>query len=256
MEVKRRIYRFRLLNASLSGRCDCTCRTTRCSPSSAATAACSPRRFRSSEIVQAGAERYEVLIDFSRYPVGATVELRNRSNRNNVDFDHTDKVMRFRVVDGDFPTTRNTLTPRLPRHHIVDVPASAATRTRRFELDHDDVTNIFKIDGRIWQDVVDSGYTKTMTGNLPPTAGDVEIWEFANKLRWLVPPDAHPPRRLPPAQPQRTGTPSLRDRPEGHRLRRRGPVHPLARRVRHATRASRAASTSSTATTCRTRTTT
>jgi FtsP/CotA-like multicopper oxidase with cupredoxin domain len=192
MEVKRRVYRFRLLNA-------CLARSFRLhlSDGSPLTVVGSdggllPAAVQVSELLQAGAERYEVLIDFSRYPVGTTVDLRNRSARNNRDYDHTDKVMRFRVVDGDFPTTRNTLSPRLPRAHVVDTPVSEAKRTRRFELDHDDVTNVFKIDGRIWQDVVDSEFTKTMTGSVPPAPGDFEVWEFVNNSGgWFHPMHIH-----------------------------------------------------------------
>src|SRR3712207_8652385 len=55
------------------------------------------------------------------------------------------RSMRFEVVDGTFPTTRNTMAPRIARHPIMDVPVSQAKRTRVFELDHDDVTNIFQI---------------------------------------------------------------------------------------------------------------
>src|SRR4029077_13436354 len=51
------------------------------------------------EYRQGGAERYEVLIDFSKYPVGRTVDLTNLSNKNNIDYDNTNKVMRFQVVD-------------------------------------------------------------------------------------------------------------------------------------------------------------
>ena len=51
------------------------------------------------EYRQGGAERYEVLIDFSKYAVGRTVDLTNLSNKNNIDYDHTnDEVIGFQVV--------------------------------------------------------------------------------------------------------------------------------------------------------------
>ena len=50
------------------------------------------------EYRHAGAERYEWLVDFSKFPVGTNIDLRNLSNKNNVDYDNTNKVMRFQVV--------------------------------------------------------------------------------------------------------------------------------------------------------------
>ena len=197
MDVERRVYRFRILNASLA-------RSLRLHLSDASSSdvpfavvgsdgGLLPEAVPVTELVQAGAERYEVLVDFSGYRANDTVDLRNRSNRNNRDFDHTNEVMRFRVVDGDFPTAGNTMTPRLPRIHAMDVEVSAATRTRRFELDHDDRTNVFKIDERTWEDVVDSGFTLLMTGKEPsPRPGDVEVWEFENHSGgWFHPMHIH-----------------------------------------------------------------
>src|SRR3712207_7840081 len=54
------------------------------------------------------------------------------------------RSMRFEVIDGTFPTTRNTMTPRITQHDIMSIPVNEAKRTRVFELDHDDVTNIFR----------------------------------------------------------------------------------------------------------------
>ena len=52
---------------------------------------------------QGTAERYEILIDFRKYKVGQTVDLRNLSNKNNIDFANTDKIMRFQVVADSGP---------------------------------------------------------------------------------------------------------------------------------------------------------
>ena len=48
------------------------------------------------------AERYEVLIDFSKFKTGQRIELQNLSNPNNRDFDNTNKIMAFDVVDDAF----------------------------------------------------------------------------------------------------------------------------------------------------------
>ncbi len=191
LQVHRRVYRFRLLNASLA-------RSFRLHLSDGSPFAVVGTdgglmpAVTVTELRHGGAERYEILVDFSRYPPGATVDLRNRSNRNNVDYDHTDEVMRFQVVDGSFPTTRNTMTPRLPTHPLMTLPVSASTRSRRFELDHDDDTNIFKIDGKTWDDVIDSGYTDLITGSTTPAVDAVEVWELDNHSGgWFHPVHVH-----------------------------------------------------------------
>src|SRR3712207_5904197 len=102
------------------------------------------------------------------------------------------RSMRFEVVDGTFPTTRNTMAPRIARHPIMDVPVSQAKRTRVFELDHDDVTNIFQINKRTWEEVRQSGFTQALTGGVTPQLGDVEIWEFRNNSGgWFHPLHIH-----------------------------------------------------------------
>ena len=193
MEVTRRVWRFRILNASIA-------RSLRLHLSDSSEFAIvgtdgglmpAPARVR--EYKHAGSERYELLIDFSKYAPGQTVNLMNRSNTNNLDYDNTNKVMQFRVV-GTAPVNLvgNTMTPRLPVHEIMSIPVNEAKRTRVFELDHDDVTNIFKINHRTWEDVQKSGYTETITGGITPAVGDVEIWEFQNKSGgWFHPLHIH-----------------------------------------------------------------
>ena len=43
------------------------------------------------------AERYDVVIDFSKYPIGRRVQLLNLGNENNIIYENTDKVMEFDV---------------------------------------------------------------------------------------------------------------------------------------------------------------
>ena len=77
---------------------------------------------------QGTAERYEVLIDFRKYKAGQTVELRNLSNKNNIDFANTDKIMRFQVV-ADSGSGRVHLPPSPPRWTTAapSTPARAAS---------------------------------------------------------------------------------------------------------------------------------
>jgi FtsP/CotA-like multicopper oxidase with cupredoxin domain len=192
MEVQRRVYRFRLLNASIA-------RSLKLHLSDNSEFAVvgtdgglmPPVHVR--EYRHAGAERYELLIDFARYSAGAVVNLMNRSNLNNKDYDHTNKIMQFRVV-GTAPANLNgnTMSPRVDPHDIMTTPVNTATRTRRFELDHDDVTNVFKINHKTWDDVIKSKYTETLTGGIIPKNGETEIWEWANNSGgWFHPLHMH-----------------------------------------------------------------
>ncbi len=193
LEVTRRVYRFRILNASIA-------RSLRLHLSDNAEFAVvgtdgglMPAAARVREYRHAGAERYELLIDFSKYAAGTVVNLLNRSNPNNIDYDHTNKVMQFRVVaTAPANLVGNTMTPRLPVHEIMSVPVNESKRTRVFELDHDDVTNIFQINHRTWEDVRASGFKEVLTGGITPAAGEVEIWEFRNNSGgWFHPLHIH-----------------------------------------------------------------
>jgi hypothetical protein len=54
-----------------------------------------------------GAERYEVVIDFSKAPSSTKrIELLNGSNKNNINYEFTGKVMAFDLLDGPVSKTR------------------------------------------------------------------------------------------------------------------------------------------------------
>src|SRR4029077_18229141 len=61
---------------------------------------------------QGTGERTEILIDFRGFKVGQTVDLRNLSNKNNIDFANTDKIMRFQVVADSGPASTVTSIPK------------------------------------------------------------------------------------------------------------------------------------------------
>jgi FtsP/CotA-like multicopper oxidase with cupredoxin domain len=193
MKVKRRVYRFRILVASISRSYRFRLSTADPMVVVATDGGLVPKPQPVAEFRAGSAERYEVLIDFSRYRAGTTVDLLNRSNPNNVTFDHTGKVMRFQVVDGDFDGTNNTVPTSLDIGPIgadtMGLTAAMAKRTTRMRLKHDDVTNEWSIDGHTWQEVVDSGYTKVLAN---PKIGDVEIWEIENSSGgWFHPTHIH-----------------------------------------------------------------
>src|SRR4029078_2681406 len=45
------------------------------------------------------AERYEVVIDFSKYKPGTRIVLQNRNPKNNIAYANIDKIMAFDVTD-------------------------------------------------------------------------------------------------------------------------------------------------------------
>jgi FtsP/CotA-like multicopper oxidase with cupredoxin domain len=181
MKVKRRIYRFRMLNACLS-------RSFRFVLSSGAPMTIVGTDGGLVPVAQAVtswrhamAERYEVLIDFSRYAVGQRVELKNLSNPNNRDFDDTDKVMAFEIVGDAFDpadrTARTLPTSLNPDSAPMLLKESQAVKKRAFKLKRDDVTNEWNINGVAWREIVASGFTKVMAN---PRLNDVELWDFEN----------------------------------------------------------------------------
>ena len=194
MQVKRKIYRFRILNASIA-------RSLRLQLSNgeplvvvATDGGLMPVAQPVAQLRHAGAERYEVLIDFSKLPVGGTVDLLNRSNKNNVDYDHTGKVMRFQVVDdgvlgadGPGDRTISRMPNLLVRSEAMDLKASQSTGSLRLRLERGNGS--FQINDTTWHDVVDSGYRKVLT-TVQPDA--VQVWEIENRSGgWFHPLHIH-----------------------------------------------------------------
>ncbi|WP_373527650.1 multicopper oxidase family protein [Nostoc sp.] len=123
------------------------------------------------------AERYELIIDFSKYPVGSQVVLQNLGLPNNDDYDGTDQIMRFDVVrsepdNSSIPATLRTIQP---------IPESSAVRTREFRYERSN--GLWVINGKVWDD-------KRVDAN--PQLGDVEIWRlYNNSGGWFHPIHIH-----------------------------------------------------------------
>ncbi len=147
---------------------------------------------------QGTAERYEILVDFRKLKAGQTVDLRNLSNKNNIDFADTDKIMRFQVVPDSGPASTITAIPttldRGPTPEAargaLDVmsltPAMAvAKRQLRFARDGGQWT----VNGVTWEDVEASGFTKLFAN---PKPFSVEQWTFINDSGgWFHPVHVH-----------------------------------------------------------------
>ena len=176
MKVARRKYRFRILNASVA-------RSYKWSLSNGAKlaviatdAGLMPAPVKVASFRQGSAERYEVVIDFAAYPPGTTIDLLNTSPKNNQDYTHTNKVMRFEVTDQPFSTKNNAIPASLfPAHPAMTVSEADAVTTRTFDFVR--TGGLWTINGQTWDDVVASGFKKVLAS---PRTGDVEIWELRN----------------------------------------------------------------------------
>jgi spore coat protein A, manganese oxidase len=178
MKVKRRIYRFRFLVATVA-------RSFRFQLGNgdpvtvvATDGGLMPRAREVTRWRQSSAERYEVLIDFRRYRAGQRVVLRNLSNDNNRDFANTDQIMAFDITDAPFSKRDHTWS-RMPDTLVGDATMrlreADATRTRRVHLGR--TGGIWTINGQTWDDVVNSEFQRVIAD---PRLNATEIWTFDN----------------------------------------------------------------------------
>lgn len=106
---------------------------------------------------QAGAERYEFLVDFSKFPVETQTELRNGSNDNNRDYDFTHKVMAFELTDEAFDKedpTWNKVPTTLVSSKVMNLQPTTSMKRRSVRVERSN--SKWVINGETWQDVVDS----------------------------------------------------------------------------------------------------
>ncbi|WP_367182187.1 S-layer homology domain-containing protein [uncultured Arthrobacter sp.] len=193
LQVERRIYRFRVLNGCLSRSFRFRLSTGEPVVMVATDGGLMPYAQTVEQWRHASAERYEILVDFRNYQPGQRIELVNLSNDNNVDYDHTNKVMAFDVVDSPVDTkdsTWNTIPYELdPGNEIMALKAEDAVTRRHFRLKRDDVTNVWSIDGQSWGDVIASNYQKVIAN---PELNSTEIWELENSSGgWFHPMHIH-----------------------------------------------------------------
>ena len=197
MTVKPRVYRFRVLVASIS-------RSYRFGLSNGEPAyvvgtdgGMTPTVQAVASWRQGSAERYEVLVDFRKYKPGQSVELRNLSNKNNVDYPNTGKVMRFTVTADSGPATPYTIPttldpgphPTTARGGIHPMKLTPEMAVAKRKLVVERVHGEWTINGVTWTDVDKSGFTK-LFGNPKPM--DVEQWDITNASGgWFHPVHIH-----------------------------------------------------------------
>ncbi|MEA2317897.1 MAG: hypothetical protein QOD44_2086 [Solirubrobacteraceae bacterium] len=188
MEVERRKYRFRILNASLSRSYGLELDTGEPLTVISTDGGLMPAPQDVPMIRHGMAERYGVVIDFAKYQVGQRVVLRNLSPDNNVDHDTTGAVMAFDVV-GEATDPGNNAVPDVldPLAEVVGRDPSTATVTRQFDFERHG--GQWTINGQTWEDVINSDFQHVLAS---PAFGAVEIWELRNRSGgWFHPVHIH-----------------------------------------------------------------
>ncbi|WP_243146965.1 multicopper oxidase family protein [Scytonema sp. UIC 10036] len=167
MQLANRKYRFRVLNASSSRSYRLSLSTGDSLIAIGTDGGLMAAPVNTPELRIAPGERYDFIIDFSRYPIGTRVELQNLPLQSNFNFSNTDKIMCFDVVRAE---TDNSSIPNVLRN-IQFIPESAAVRTRDFDLDQ--INGVWVINGNRWN-------LNRIDANIP--LNQVEIWTFRHPV--------------------------------------------------------------------------
>ena len=185
MKVERRKYRFLLLNASVSRGYRLVLSDSEEMTVIGTDAGLMPRPQPVGSLKLGMAERYEVIIDFSRYKVGQKVVLRNRDLKNNVDFDSTRRIMQFEVVSEATSEANNeipgVLNPGNHPYNPMRLQESQATGT--FKVDLVRRKGQWTINGKTWdRERIDERCD----------LNQIEVWEITNNSGgWFHPLHIH-----------------------------------------------------------------
>jgi FtsP/CotA-like multicopper oxidase with cupredoxin domain len=176
MKVKRRKYRFRVLNASVSRAYEYSLSTGDAFTVIGTDGGLMPYPQSVKKMRHIMAERYEIVIDFAKYPPGTRVTLRNTNPKNNIAYPNIDKIMAFDVTADAFDASNNEVPAQLfADNPVMNLQPSESVATRRLELVR--THGLWTVNGRTWDDIVASGFT-LVEGR--PVKGTVEIWELVN----------------------------------------------------------------------------
>jgi spore coat protein A, manganese oxidase len=190
MQVTRRKYRFRLLNASVSRGFKLALSDGTPFTVIATDGGLMPKKQTVPSFRIGMAERYEVVIDFGKYSAGAKIQLKNLGVPNATEYDHTDKVMQFTVVGDDFDPADNgpvpdVLDPTAARGVMSLKTQGAVKRSMRLERQNGE----WVVGGVTWKDIEDSGFTKEFANVQPDTT---ELWQIQNNSGgWFHPLHIH-----------------------------------------------------------------
>ena len=176
MQVERRKYRFRILNASVSRTYEWRLDSGGPMVVIATDGGLMPAPRSVKRLLHGNAERYEVIIDFAQYKIGQRVSLRNISPDNNIDYTNTNKVMAFDVVAEASTTAGNEIPAVLNANNpVMKLGVAKATVTRTMDLVRSG--GQWTINGQTWADVEASAYQMALAN---PALDAVEIWELRN----------------------------------------------------------------------------
>ena len=170
MKVERRKYRFRLLNASVSRGYRLRLSTGDPMIVIGTDGGLMPQPQEVGSFRFGMAERYEIVIDFSRYRIGQNVDLVNPELKNNRDFDSTNRIMRFEVAEDARTRANNDVPSELrPNNPVMQLQESQSIDTNRFRFERGG--GQWTINDRTWdKDRLDARCELE----------DVEVWELEN----------------------------------------------------------------------------
>jgi spore coat protein A len=188
MPVERRKYRFRVLNAAISRSFDLRLSTGEPMTVIGTDGGLMPHPQECPNVRVSMAERYEIVIDFSKYKIGERIVLQNVSPKNNIDYDTTHQIMAFDVVGDATDLSNNEIPADLnPNQNVMGLQESQSVATR--QIDFERSGGEWTINGTTWADVVNSNYEFTLAN---PQLNDVEVWELTNKSGgWFHPVHIH-----------------------------------------------------------------
>ncbi len=182
MKVERRKYRFRVLNAATSRGFNLALSSGDPITVIGTDGGLMPAPVAVSSMRVGMSERYEIVIDFSRYRAGDKVILQNLDLKNNEQYDSTREIMRFDVA-GDATDAANNAIPDVlnPNSPVMALQKSEAIRTREWRFDRSN--GLWQINGKVWNpNRVDAN----------PGLGDTEIWTlYNNSGGWFHPVHMH-----------------------------------------------------------------
>ena len=197
MKVERRKYRFRVLNACISRSFRLKLSTGEPITVIGTDGGLMPAPQNVANFRIGMAERYEIVIDFSKYAIGQRVNLVNASPPNNIDEQHTAKVMAFDVVAEPSSLDGNSVPSQLnTNQEVMSLTAAKAVKRREFMFQRDPVDPTkplgpgqWTIDGTTWEKVIESNYEYVIAN---PGYDDVEVWRLTNRSGgWFHPVHIH-----------------------------------------------------------------
>jgi FtsP/CotA-like multicopper oxidase with cupredoxin domain len=190
MKVKRRVYRFRVLVGGISR--SYKLRLSNGDPVHfvATDGGLMPKTQSATSWRHIRAERYEILIDFSKYRPGTKIQLLNTGLPNTVMYEHTDKVMQFEVTDEPFTTVNNVIPDTLVSSPAMDLKlADYPDADRSTHLSVERKNGFWTVNGQTWDDVVESEFKKVVAN---PGFNAVQVWTLENKSGgWYHPLHVH-----------------------------------------------------------------